>query len=943
MIHAELFAKNLALQTLIEKLRATVGPDAQLHMDSRTLKAGDVFVACPGLVGDARTYVEAAIQAGAAAIVLHVENISEWQDRSAPIPMFGVENLKARVGEFADSWYSQPSADLCVVAVTGTNGKTSCVQWLAQALRVEGVAVGVIGTLGVAYPDGMTVGGQLTTPDVVSVHRALAEMRARGAGIVAIEASSIGLDQGRLDGVRIRHAAFTNLSRDHLDYHLTMQAYEAAKLRLFTHVGLQGVVLNVDDPVGVKLARTVEVPTITFSLSRQADSANLTAKELSTNVHGAAFVLCEHLECVKVQTQVLGAHNVANLLCVAGLLRQLGWSLARVGAAFEKIHPVSGRLQRIYPILSRAPSPTVIVDYAHTPDALERVLRTLHGIAQSRAAKLWCVFGCGGNRDAGKRSLMGAVAQKLADRVVVTSDNPRDEAPQAIMADIIAGLASGAANVLIEVDRAQAILHAVLSADTEDIVLLAGKGHEAYQEAMGQRVAFDDGQWAQAGLILRQECSIQTDSRKLDAGAVFLALRGDNFDGHDYLGQVAAAGAVAAIVDQADTSVALPQIALGDTRAALLMLGRAWRKQFALPIIAVTGSNGKTTTKEMIASILAAWVGESNRLATTGNLNNELGVPLTLLRLRTPHQVAVIELGMNHPGEIAILAAVTQPTVALVNNAQREHQEFMVSVEAVALENAAVFDSLMPGGTKIYPADDAFTSLWAGMAGQHASSTFGLTAPARVWASDIDSDVLGSSFVLHTPLGQGEVVLPVPGMHNVRNALAAGACALASGAPLAAVVQGLQSFRAANGRMQPHRLENGRVLIDDTYNANPDSVRAAIDVLASLPAPRVLVLGDMGEVGNNGAAMHTEVGAYARTRGVDTLLTLGEATRDSVLAFGQGARHYDSPEQVCEALGKMNVASLLVKGSRFMRMERVVRGYIEKFGTTPGKVVKHAV
>lgn len=943
MIRAELFAKDIAIPALIDKLGVTVKADAQLHMDSRALKAGDVFIACPGVVGDARAFVDDAIQAGAAAIVLHVDRASEWQDRSAAVPIFGVENLMARVGEFADAWYDQPSAQLCVVAITGTNGKTSCVQWLAQALRSEGVAVGTIGTLGVTYPDGLSVTGQLTTPDVVSMHRTLAEMRARGAKVVALEASSIGLEQGRLNGVRIAHAAFTNLSRDHLDYHLTMQAYEAAKLRLFVHAGLQGVVLNVDDPVGVKVARSTEVLATTFSLSRQADSANLTARDLSTNARGAAFVLCERAECVEVQTQVLGAHNVANLVCVAGLLRQLGWSLSRVGAAFEKIEPVSGRLQRIYPIVSRTLSPTVVVDYAHTPDALERVLRTLHIVAQSRSAKLWCVFGCGGNRDAGKRSLMGAVAQKLADRVVVTSDNPRDEAPQAIIADIIAGLASGTGNVLIEVDRAQAILHAVLGADPEDIVLLAGKGHEAYQEANGQRIAFEDGQWAQAGLMLRQECSVQTDSRKLEAGSVFLALRGENFDGHDYLGQVAAAGAVTAFVDQPDATVALPQIALGDTRAALLTLGRAWRKQFSIPVIAVTGSNGKTTTKEMIASILAAWVGEENRLATAGNLNNELGVPLTLLRLRAQHQVAVIELGMNHPGEIGVLGSVTMPTVALVNNAQREHQEFMVSVEAVALENAAVFDSLMPGGTKVFPADDAFTSLWAGLAGQHASSTFGLTAPARVWASDIESDVLGSSFVLHTPLGQAEIVLPVPGMHNVRNALAATACALASGASLAAVAQGLRGFRAANGRMQPHRLADGRVLIDDTYNANPDSVRAAIDVLASLPSPRVLVLGDMGEVGNNGPAMHTEVGAYARARGIDTLLTLGEATRDSALAFGREASHCDSPEQACELLGKMPIASLLVKGSRFMRMERVVRGYIERFGTTPGEVVKHAV
>lgn len=943
MIHAELLTKNISLQVLVDKLRDVVKPHAQLHMDSRAVQAGDIFVACPGVVGDARAYVDAAIQAGAAAIILHVDTAKDWQERAAAVPIFGVEDIKARLGALADIWFGQPSADLCVVAVTGTNGKTSCVQWLAQALRTEGVPVGVIGTLGVTYPDGSTTDGQLTTPDVVSIHRTLAEMRKRGAEVVALEASSIGLDQGRLDGVRISHAAFTNLSRDHLDYHLTMQAYEAAKLRLFAHPGLQGVVVNVDDPVGVKVARTVGVPAVTFSLSRQADSASLTARDLSTNSRGAAFVLCENAECVSVQTQVLGAHNVANLLCVAGLLRQLGWSLSRVGVAFEKIEPVSGRLQRIVPVLSRSPSPTVVVDYAHTPDALERVLRTLHILAQSRGAKLWCVFGCGGNRDAGKRSLMGAVAQRLADRVVVTSDNPREEAPQAIIADIIAGLSSGAANVLIEVDRAQAILHAVLSANAEDIVLLAGKGHEAYQEVSGQRTAFDDGQWAQAGLMLRQECSVQTDSRKLDAGSVFVALRGDNFDGHDYLEQVAASGAVAAIVDQTNPQVALPQIALGDTRTALLTLGRAWRKKFVLPIIAVTGSNGKTTTKEMIASILAEWVGEPNRLATMGNLNNELGVPLTLLRLRSHHQVAVIELGMNHPGEIAVLGGVTLPTVALVNNAQREHQEFMVSVEAVARENAAVFDSLMPGGVKVYPADDTFTTLWNDLSGQHASSTFGLTAPARIWASDIDSDVLGSSFVLHTPVGQAEIALPVPGMHNVRNALAATACALASGASLASVVQGLQKFRAANGRMQPHRLQDGRVLIDDTYNANPDSVRAAIDVLASLPAPRVLVLGDMGEVGDNGPAMHTEVGAYARSRGIDTLLTLGEATRASALAFGQGARHCDSPEQICEMLGKMVIASLLVKGSRFMRMERVVRGYTEQFGTTPGEVVKHAV
>jgi murE/murF fusion protein len=283
---------------------------------------------------------------------------------------------------------------------------------------------------------------------------------------------------------------------------------------------------------------------------------------------------------------------------------------------------------------------------------------------------------------------------------------------------------------------------------------------------------------------------------------------------------------------------------------------------------------------------------------------------------------------MNHPGEIAILAAVTQPTVALVNNAQREHQEFMVSVEAVALENAAVFDSLMPGGTKVYPADDPFTSLWADLAGQHASSTFGLTAPARVWASDIDSDVLGSSFVLHTPLGQAEVVLPVPGMHNVRNALAATACALASGAPLAAVVQGLKGFRAANGRMQPHRLENGRVLIDDTYNANPDSMEAALSTLRFMPSTgrRIAVLGKMGELGEYANEGYSRTGCAA-AKYADVLVTVGsEARQISEAARGAGLSRIHEVEDTSAAARILDQLArsgdlVLVKGSRSARME----------------------
>lgn len=943
MTRSVLIDDNTSNENLVALVRRTVECGAHLTSDSRLVMQGDVFVAISGKLSDGRDFIAAAIERGASAVLMQVDDAQGWQSKDAAVPLFVVLGLQARLGVLADLWYDHPSAKLTVIAVTGTNGKTSCVDWLSQALRGDGQRVGVIGTLGVTYPDGYLVPGQLTTPDVISVHKTLAMLHEAGANYVAMEASSIGLDQGRLDGVRIHIAGYTNLSRDHLDYHKTMQAYEAAKARLFSWPGLKFAVLNLDDPVGVRLSLQVSCAVLTYSITNQADTATLTASELRPQAQGKAFVLNSQGRQEPVQSRALGNHNVSNLLCVSGVLQALGWDLAKISRAIAVLNPVDGRLERVNSLLSSVAVPVVVVDYAHTPDALERVLRTLRPLTQSRQGKLWCIFGCGGNRDAGKRPIMGIVAQRLADHVVVTSDNPRNEEPATILADIIADLPGEIKNVLVTEDRAQAILQTVLGADANDVILIAGKGHETYQEVHGVRHAFDDRQWAQAAFVLRQERPVQTDSRKLDVGAVFVALRGENFDGHDFLKQVAELGASVAIVDQSDTTLALPQIALGDTRAALLALGQAWRRQFSIPMIAVTGSNGKTTTKEMIAAILVAWLGQEQSLATVGNLNNDLGVPLTLLRLRRAHRAAVIELGMNHPGEIEVLARIVTPTVALVNNAQREHQEFMASVEAVALENGSVFGSLSEDGIKVYPEDEEFSALWGRLSTQHPSLRFGMTEQAEVWPSEIQADVLGSTFVLNLPDGQCNIQLSVPGLHNVRNALAAAACAHSAGAPHSAITQGLESFQAVSGRMQTYRLSNQRVLIDDSYNANPDSVRAAIDVLATLPAPRVLVLGDMGEVGDNGPEMHREVGAYARERGVEHLLTLGEATRDSARAFGASGVMGSSSEQLCEMLSALSARSVLVKGSRFMRMERIVKEYLKTTGINPEGAVKHAV
>ena len=412
-------------------------------------------------------------------------------------------------------------------------------------------------------------------------------------------------------------------------------------------------------------------------------------------------------------------------------------------------------------------------------------------------------------------------------------------------------------------------------------------------------------------------------------GSLFVALRGERFDAHDFLAEVATSGAAAVLAEKVPPAYPLPALLVPDTRGALGEIAAYWRRQFAIPVIGVTGSNGKTTVKEMIACILAAEFGCDNYLATRGNLNNDIGVPLTLFRMDAEQKAAVIELGMNHPGEIAQLAAIAQPTVALVNNAQREHQEFMASVEAVAQENGSVISALPAEGIAVFPADDPYSPLWRSLAkasGKRKILTFGLSLDANVSCTYVPQ-AFGSAMTVRVGQREFSLRLAAAGAHNVRNALAAIACALAIGIHRRAIVQGLESFMPVNGRLQHKLAGNGATVIDDTYNANPDSVKAAIDVLALTPAPRVLVLGDMGEVGSEGRKFHEEIGAYASGRGIDHLLTLGELAASAANAFGARARHHDSLDALNEAVSALVAphTTVLVKGSRFMRMERVVQ------------------
>ncbi|KAG0298146.1 hypothetical protein BGZ96_002161 [Linnemannia gamsii] len=675
-------------------------------------------------------------------------------------PSAAIPNLTELAGPIASEWYGAPSQALLVIGVTGTNGKTSCSHWVAQALSALDKPCAIMGTLGAGLP-GKLVATGFTTPDATQLQRSLAQVRQAGAQAVAIEVSSHGLQQERVNGIAFDTAIFTNLSHDHLDYHGTLENYESVKARLFDWPTLRYAIINCDDAAGARLLTRLhgKVRTIAYGLheatvasQRMNADGVLRAQDIRSTTAGTAF---------KVNSS--WGEEVPFEVALAQLAR---------------LEPVLGRMQQLGGNMALR-EPLVVVDFAHTPDALEQALVALRPIAQARGGKLACIFGCGGNRDTTKRALMGHSAERLADAIVLTSDNPRHEEPAAIIDEILHGMSDPTRAECIE-DRARAILRTIRAAACEDVILLAGKGHEMTQEIQGQKFQFSDQDHVRLALAARA------------------------------------------------------------TQA---------------------------------------------------------------------------------------LAAIAEPTIALINNAQREHQEFMASVEAVAHEHANVLRALPVEGIAVLPADDVYTLLWRNAASGRRIIDFALASAAAVSGTLCSEGRLA----VQTDIGRFELTLPVLGVHNARNALAATAVALAAGVALTAIRLGLEKFQPASGRLVAKVARvgpfAGAMVIDDSYNANPDSMRVAIDVLATRAAPRVLVIGAMGEVGQQGAALHREVGIYARERGIDAVYALGEATRDVCSAFGAQAKHFSSAEALIEQLlgaGFDASATVLVKGSRFMQMERIV-------------------
>lgn len=943
-------------------------PDASLRRmvitgvtsDSRAVTPGSLFAALPGTKVKGTSFIPQAVQAGAAVILV---GEGEEVPEDVAVPVLRDPDPQRRFARLVSRFYApQPET---IVAVTGTNGKTSVASFVRQIWETRGLPAASIGTIGVVVK-GETLYGNLTTPDPVTMHRTLHDLAVGGIAHVALEASSHGLVQRRLDGLTIAAGAFTNLSRDHLDYHGTMENYLAAKLRLFNTV-LEpgaGAVVNMDDPYGdsfVAAARISGLKLVTVG----RNGRTIRVLDVARNGFEQTVTVDIGEGPRRVRIPLVGTFQVSNALVAAGLAHATGVPLGEALDALAHLKGAAGRLELVAKTAAGAP---IFVDYAHTPAALETAIEALR---PSVSGKLVVVFGAGGDRDKGKRPEMGAAVERLAEVPIVTDDNPRSETPGDIRKAILAAAPSA-----IEIgDRASAIRHGIGLLSRGDVLLVAGKGHETGQIVGAEVLPFSDHDvirdaiaatasstgralWAgvealeatggtAVGALPEGLFGVSIDSRTVEQGDLFVAIKGDRLDGHDYVEEALAAGAGAALVSEERArgypEHVRPLIVVADPLEALRRLGAAARARMAGKVIAVTGSVGKTSTKEALRHALAA---SGPVHASIASFNNHWGVPLTLARMPRETAFGVFEIGMNHSGEITPLTKLVRPHVAIVTTVDAVHLENFGSVEGIARAKAEIFEGLEPGGVAIVNADNPWKDLLSETARSHGAEvvTFGEAAGA---AAHLDRSVLQETCSTVTATILGETItykIGAPGKHLVGNSLAVLAAVKLAGADLVRAGLALQRVEQPKGRGKRHQLRfrgQSVLLIDESYNANPTSVRAALALLAQASVPtggrRVAVLGDMLELGPEAQEMHAGLLEAMVAAKVDKAYLSGPLMKALWQALPRAMRGaYAETSASLEPILLEDVRggdAIMVKGSFGSRMGPLVDALVRRFGT----------
>ena len=982
-----------------------------LCSDSRKVQPGNLFTALAGLSVDGHRYLSQAVAAGCSALLVNQDWRKYTPDTEAwpQVAIVEVSDTKTALGNVAANYYGHPERQLTVIGVTGTNGKTTTTFLVESLLKACGRRTGVIGTVNYRYNDKknrrIEMAAPFTTPESPALFALLRKMADEDVTDVVMEVSSHALAQSRLSGMAFDIGVFTNLSRDHLDFHPDMHHYFSSKKLLFTNYLKAGgrIVIVLDDAA---VQTEGDIPSNNWGKQMHEDlrdrfkdredsppittcgmgsDCDIHPQNFSMDITGISSEITTPAGTMSLKTPLVGEFNLRNMLCAIGIGIAHGEELGCMQKGLQDVKTVPGRLERIALKKTAESCPAVFVDYAHTPDALANVLTAL---LQLDPKRLVCVFGCGGDRDSGKRVLMGKIAGKLCDVVLATSDNPRSESPDMILAQIEAGLSrtglkkrSAAGTLMtkngrgydILVNRRLAIDTAIRWASADDVILISGKGHENYQISRKGKIFFDDRVEAEMQLQARSGAphawklewvrqitgaqllkpveksvtfkNISTDTRTIQAGDLFIALKGDNFDGMMFSGKAIEKGGAGLLINHTPGSRApdlhvqphVPVLLVPDTIVALAQLAsslRRWHND--LKVIAITGSSGKTTVKEMTAAILCQSHGV---LKTEGNFNNLIGLPLTLFRLEPEHEIAVLEMGMNRPGEIASLTEIADPDVACIVNIQEAHLEGLGDIQGVAKAKNELFAGLKPEGKVAVNLDDVIvTSLAEAL--QQEKITFGCHPDAFVRAADIKSlGPDGMQFTLYIGNETRRAAIKALGRHNVTNSLAAAAMAHGVGTGIDDICSGLAAFKPYDKRARVEELSSGIMILNDCYNANPASMLAALNTLSDLKRNHraVAVLADMLELGDKTEAAHSALGKAVHDLGLDFLAAFGSQAGNVVNAAIKAgmdpdtAKVFSSKQDLASWLQQLvqdgRIGSgdwFLIKGSRGMRMEEVL-------------------
>ncbi|MBN2461009.1 MAG: UDP-N-acetylmuramoyl-L-alanyl-D-glutamate--2,6-diaminopimelate ligase [Candidatus Cloacimonetes bacterium] len=895
----------------------------KMNTDSRTVEKDDAFICIKGYRSDGHDYIYAAITAGATLLIT-------TRKIEAEIPVIEVTDSRKAAALLARIFFEDPSSKLSLIGVTGTNGKTTIVELTARLMQGSGIRTGTIGTLG--YSIGSTVYTlDRTTPDIIELNSILRKMVTEKVQVVIMEVSSHSIYLDRIYGLSFSMAVFTNLSTEHLDFHETLDAYAEIKFRFLENTGKQKgkIILNIDDHYGRIFREKLGNNTCTISFLDQ--KAHFLLSQISTKATGSFFDIFFDSRKLHIKTQLIGKHNIFNLGTALAILHESGINISSENllAYTTRLTPIPGRLHKVSEITGRQ----IFIDYAHTPDALNNVLLALKDLKPDR---LICVLGAGGNRDKIKRPLMYKTACEHADLIFLTNDNPRNEEPAQIIRDMLANYRNPNKTWIVR-NRKHAINAAVRLARNTDIVLIAGKGHERYQEINGIKYPFDD--YEESRLAAEKSCpdglaitfdplnlellgltgavnmkiqsfhNISTDSRSISDGELFFALRGENFDGHDYIEDILKKEHCAAVINKDYQGKSSRLLRVTDTRQAYGRMAAHYKEILHPFTIAITGSVGKTTVKEYISNIISC---QARVLKTHDNENNLIGLPKTLLKLGAEHDYAVLELGSNQKGEIAALTGICNPDVGIITAVGIAHLEFFDDLQGVFREKTALFKHNLK--LRFFPGDNELFTGFSGI-------SCGWKNHNRYRISEVKSTSDRCTFSVNG----SRYSIPTAYEKFAENALFAIACCLELGFDKATIAAGLEKPLPVSYRMEI-RKEGSRIILADCYNANPDSMKSALYFWKNYEPqrPHVAVLGDMLELGKLTEKYHQEIS-----------LLLENVKGKLVFSIGCAAKLYkaDRHFSTCEDFISSGIwrefppdAIILLKASHSIGLEKILEG-----------------